>query len=296
MLHLLKCLLTKNECYKTGEAFKPIGVMIHSTGSNNPWLRRYVQPTSNCANYAELLAALGVNNNGNDWNHDNAYWQTYFKKNLNACVHGFIGKLADGTVAAVQTLPWDMRGWHSGWGNNGTANDTHISFEICEDGLKDRSYFNQIYDQAVELTAYLCELHGFDPLEDGVIICHSEGCKRGVASNHADVMHWFPKHGKDMNMFRSDVKTKMMEHEAVVETKPAQTDPAYEQFKAMMNRYRAELQSEAGSNWSAKERQWCIANGIVKGDANTNFMWEDFITREATATLIYRLAEKLGAL
>ena len=44
-----------------------------------------------------------------------------------------IGKLADGTVTTYQTLPWDHRGWHAG----GSANDTHLSFEICEDDLTD---------------------------------------------------------------------------------------------------------------------------------------------------------------
>lgn len=29
----------------------------------------------------------------------------------------------------------------------------------------------------------------------------------GIASNHADVMHWFPKHGKSMDTFRVDVKS-----------------------------------------------------------------------------------------
>jgi cell division septation protein DedD len=38
-----------------------------------------------------------------------------------------------------------------------------------------------------------------------VVICHSEGYKRGIASNHGDVMHWFPKHGKSMDTFRADV-------------------------------------------------------------------------------------------
>ena len=28
----------------------------------------------------------------------------------------------------------------------------------------------------------------------------------GIASNHADVMHWFPKHRKSMDTFRADVK------------------------------------------------------------------------------------------
>jgi hypothetical protein len=52
----------------------------------------------------------------------------------------------------------------------------------------------------------LCKQYKLDPLADGVVICHSEGYKRGIASNHGDVMHWFPKHGKSMDDFRADVK------------------------------------------------------------------------------------------
>ena len=32
------------------------------------------------------------------------------------------------------------------------------------------------------------------------------GYKQGIASNHGDVMHWFPKHGKSMDTFRAAVK------------------------------------------------------------------------------------------
>ena len=41
------------------------------------------------------------------------------------------------------------------------------------------------------------------------IICHSEDYQRGVASNHGDVMNWFPKHGKSMDTFRADVAAKL---------------------------------------------------------------------------------------
>ena len=198
-MNLLKCILTANDCYKTGKKITPKGVMVHSTGANNPWLMRYVQPLKTAADYATLTQKLGVNRNGNSWN----------RSGLTVCVHAFIGKLADGTVGTVQTLPWNHRGWHAGSGKKGSANDTHISFEICEDGLADSAYFNKVYWEAVDLTAMLCKEYKLDPLADGVIICHSEGYKRGIASNHGDVMHWFPKHGKSMDTFRKDVQAQM---------------------------------------------------------------------------------------
>ena len=218
-MKLLKCLLTANDCYKAGHTIKPKGVMVHSTGANNPMLRRYVQPVASTPGREELLAQLGVNPNGNHWNQPRVWIYTdgsrtvgtrnYSKKLQRVlyepCVHGFIGKLADGSVAAVQTLPWNHRGWHCGSGRKGSANDTHISFEICEDGLTDPAYFQQAYQTAVELTAMLCKEYGLDPLADGVVICHQEGYRRGVASNHGDVDNWFPRYGKRMDDFRADV-------------------------------------------------------------------------------------------
>lgn len=182
-MNLRKLLLTENACYKAGRKITVKGIMVHSTGANNPNLKRYVGPDD---------GLLGENQYGNHWN-------TYHPGGREVCVHGFIGKLKDGSIATYQTLPWDHRGWHAG----GSANNTHIGFEICEDGLADGTYFKKVYQEAVELCAYLCKEFG---LTEKDIICHSEGYKRGIASNHGDVMHWFPKHGKSMDTFRADVK------------------------------------------------------------------------------------------
>lgn len=203
-MKLLGCLLTANDCYKTKRTIRPKGVMVHSTGANNPTLRRYVQPLDTTPGQEELLTALGVNRNGNHWN----------RPGLDVCVHGFVGRLADGTVAAVQTLPWDHRGWHAGTGTSGrSANDTHISFEMCEDDLTDPDYFGRAYRTAVELTAMLCARYGLDPMADGVVICHQDGYRRGVASNHGDVYNWFPRFGMDMNDFRADVVRAMSDED-----------------------------------------------------------------------------------
>lgn len=189
-MNLHKCILTQNDCYKAGVKIRPTGIMVHSTGANNPHLRRYVQPDD---------GLLGKNGGGTHWNQPRP-------GGLQVCVHAFIGKLADGSIATYQTLPWDIVGWHSGYGFYGSANrQGYIGFEICEDGLTDPVYFAKVYREAVELTAYLCRTYNLDPRKDGTVICHSEGYKRGIASNHADVMHWFPRHGKDMNTFRADV-------------------------------------------------------------------------------------------
>ena len=205
-MNLNKLIFTENACYKAGKKITVKGIMVHSTGANNPWLKRYVGPDD---------GKLGKNQYNNHWN-------TYHPGGREVCVHGFIGKLADGTVATYQCLPWDHRGWHAGV----SANNTHIGFEICEDDLTDGAYFAKVYKEAVELCAYLCKQYG---LTEKNIICHSEGYKQGVASNHGDVMHWFPKHGKSMDTFRAEVKTLLAtdakEDEPAQEETPAVTYP-----------------------------------------------------------------------
>lgn len=168
--------------------------MVHSTGAPNPTLKRYVNPDD---------GMLGKNQYGNHWNQLRPDGQQ-------KCVHAFIGKLENGSVAAYQTLPWNFEGWHGGSGAKGCVNKTHIGFEICEDGLADAEYFKKIYQEAVELTAYLCKMFKLDPLAGNAVICHSEGAKLGIATNHCDVTHWFPKHGKSMDNFRADVKAQML--------------------------------------------------------------------------------------
>ena len=182
-MNLHKLIFTNCDAYKAGRKITPKGIMVHSTGANNPTLRRYVGPDD---------GLLGENAYNNHWN----------MPGVGASVHAFIGKLADGSIATYQVLPWDCRAGHCAK----AANNTHIAFEICEDGLTDAVYFKKVYQEAVELTAMLCKEYKLDPMADGVVICHSEGYKRGIASNHGDVMHWFPKHGKSMDTFRADVK------------------------------------------------------------------------------------------
>jgi len=203
-MNLHKLILTNNACYKAGRTITPKGIMVHSTGANNPNLKRYVGPDD---------GLLGKNQYNNHWNQENP-------DGRQVCVHAFIGKLADGSIATYQTLPWNHRGWHAG----GSANDTHISFEICEDGLTDSSYFSAVYKEAVELSVYLCKQYG---LTEKDIVGHYEGYQKGIASNHGDPKNWFPKHGKSMDTFRADVKAGLTAAEAPAPVTPTEPKKYY---------------------------------------------------------------------
>ena len=214
----LECMMTQSTCYKGTSIMTVKGVLWHSTGANNPNLRRYVQPDDNAANRAELLALLGTNGNRNDWNHINRQ----------AGLNCWIGKLADGTVTTVQTMPWNYRPWGCGSGNKGSCNNGWIQFEICEDGLNDATYFNKVYKEACEITAYLCKMFNIDPngtvnmngVSVPTILCHADSHALGLGSNHGDVNHWFPKFGKSMATARADVAALMKTSGSVVPTQP----------------------------------------------------------------------------
>ena len=239
----LVCMMTQSTCYKGTRKFTPKGVLWHSTGANNPWLKRYVQPDDDAADRAEWLARLGKNQYANDWNHIDRQ----------AGLNFWIGKLADGTVAAVQTMPWDYRPWGCGSGNNGSCNNTHIQFEICEDALNDASYFNACYQEACEMTAYLCKMFGIDPkgtvsyngLQVPTIIDHTGSHALGLGSNHGDIQHWSRRYGKTMENVRNDVAA-ILAADATAPTTSSTPVQTEDNAKAIWDRLYAEIQNPYG--------------------------------------------------
>ena len=55
------CMQTNSKCYKQTVKMTPVGILWHSTGANNPYLKRYVQPADNSANKNADLNKLGKN-------------------------------------------------------------------------------------------------------------------------------------------------------------------------------------------------------------------------------------------
>lgn len=176
-MEITKSILTGSACYAAGKTITPKGIMVHSTATPGAMASRFITA----------------------WN----------KADATVCPHAVLDD-----TGVYQLLPWNHRGWHCGR----SGNDTHIAFEICEpagivynssgsaivsyDAAANAKYFTAVWNNAVALCFTLCrEYH----LTADSILCHSEGYAKGIASNHADVMHWFPKHNKTMDDFRADV-------------------------------------------------------------------------------------------
>ena len=64
-MNLHKLIATENECYKVGQKITPKGIMVHSTGANNPNLRRYTLALSRAAiGAASFNVTAGIRNAG----------------------------------------------------------------------------------------------------------------------------------------------------------------------------------------------------------------------------------------
>lgn len=183
-MEIKKRILMNSSCYKTGRTISPQGIMTHSTatpgGTAEDFISYWNGDVSECTNY--IIDDTGI----------------------------------------YQLLPEKHRSWHAG----SPANDMYISYEICEPGTfqyngqwatmgnydstlpENVRYFKTVYGYAVELSAYFCKKYGWEP-DSSHVLCHQEGYQKGVATDHIDVLQWFPKHGKSMDDFRADVRAAM---------------------------------------------------------------------------------------
>ena len=195
-MEIIQCYQTKNPCYRKGTPMKPVGIVVHSTGANNPHLCRYV----------DCPERLGVNRYGNHWNRPEAA----------TLVHGAIGLDKEGFVTVVNTLPYTMAAWGVGKGSRGSYNydpTGHIQFEMCEDDLTDPSYFDQVMGTAVAYCARLCREYG---LAAESVVSHKEAHAQGYASNHGDPENWMGRFGMTMEDFRARVRAKLKGEVAIM--------------------------------------------------------------------------------
>lgn len=133
------------------------------------------------------------------------------------------------------------------------GNDTHIQFEICEDALTDAAYFNACYQEACEMTAYLCKMFGIDPkgtisyngLQVPTIIDHTGSHALGLGSNHGDVQHWSRRYGKTMENVRNDVAA-ILAADGATPTPPSVPAETEDNAKTIWDRLYAVIQNPYG--------------------------------------------------
>lgn len=237
-MEIIQYYQTKNPCFISGRKIKPSGIVVHSTGANNPYLKRYVGPDD---------GILGQNQYNNHWNSAKA----------TKCVHAWIGKAADGSVKVYQTLPWDYRCWGVGSGKKGSYNATHIQFEICEDSKKDTAYYQEAFALAQQLCEYLAGMYG---IKQENIVGHYEAHAAGYGSNHSDPKPWQKKHKGSMAQFRADVAALFSGKNSPSDTVISKVEPAPEE---------TQKPAQKPQETAQKESVVKAMNTLRKGDRGT---------------------------
>ena len=202
-MDIITAYATKNDCYKKAQKMTPAGIVVHSTGANNPYLKRYVDAPDE----------VGVNAYGNHWNNPASVM------GRSVCVHSFIGYDKNKVVKVANILPYNYCCWGVGSGSKGSYNysPAYIQFEMCEDGLTDKAYMEAVYKVAVEYCVYLCKKFN---LSVNNIVSHKEAHALGYGSNHGDPNNWWDRYGRTLNDFRAAVKAGL-EKDSAADVKPA---------------------------------------------------------------------------
>ena len=266
-MKLITKYLTRNDCYKAGRKITPSSIMVHSTATPGATAESFFKSWNKSYKAGEMSSQV--------------------------CVHAFVDN-----TEVLQCLPWNYRAWHCG----GAANDTHISFEICEpsgfkyvngvmsgyDVKSQEPYFRKVWTSAVELCVYLCKLFG---LTERSIISHSEGYACGIASNHGDPTHWFPKHNETMDTFRAAVKAALINQEdenmtqdkfnELMNTWQEQNDPLYKTLDEVPSYWRDDIAA-------------FVKAGAIKGDGVNSLGVHQSVIKAAIINKRYADSLKAG--
>jgi len=257
---------TKNGAYvykTTMPGGKPIGLLWHSTGADNPWVQRYA------ADADTKDPIIGTNTNGN------GFTQKTDKNGKNAagksvpCPNAVMGLGTDGKMITVKILPDDYCPWSSGAGNADTAKKNGFSgnnanflsmyqLEVCEDQrcagtvygrtnpYSPTEYAKLCYNEMVAFSVeFFKKYFGGDPekVTAKTLTTHAEGNKLGIASGHSDPWHWLTKHGYNGDSLRSAVKEVLAKDTPTPPTPP--TPPTTTLYRVQVGAFSKRANAEA---------------------------------------------------
>ena len=203
---------TQNGAYKAGTNINASGAVNHSIGCAQP--------------SADVMY--------NHMNQETAGWG----------VTAILGDFHKGPGRIILALPMERgkcrRNWGVGAGSKGSYNNSRVQWEICEPSghtyaggtmigynvAENAEYFARMWTLLVKWNVYVAVELG---LTTANICDHAESYKAGMGSNHSDLGHWLPKHGKSMDDLRAEVAAILEDKEEVYHT-----DITKEELKALI--------------------------------------------------------------
>lgn len=285
---------TKNRAYKSGRRISdPSGSVNHSVGCAQPSVDVFYK----------LM------------NDPDAGWG----------VNAILGDFHKGEGRVLVTMPLNARPWGCGKGKNGSWNNSHIQWEVCEpaghtysggtmiayDVKKNQPYFDRMWKMLVAWNVYCVVKLGI-PVSG--IADHAESHEAGYGSNHCDMGQWLPKHGKSMDKLRAEVQAIIDYVEPAPEPTPdpvpdttnnptdsneEEEEMTQEQFDKMLVTALGKLQDNDSGKFSEQAREWATKNKLFVGngskiDGQPNMMWQSPLTREQLAIVLHRFAQLVG--
>lgn len=121
--------------------------------------------------------------------------------------NGVDGLFGSGTTKAVKAFQADNKLTADGIIGKGTLKvlQNRQGSYVKYDASANKAYFENVYAKAVYACAYVLKQIGVSNVTYNTVMSHAEAYQKGIGSNHADVGHWWPEHGKTMDNFRADV-------------------------------------------------------------------------------------------
>lgn len=250
---------TQNKAYRAGRSIEPKGCVNHSIGTAQP--------------SAEVMFSL--------MNRPSAEWG----------VNAILGDFDRGDGVILLVMPLERRPWGCGSGAKGSWNNSRVQWEVCEPAghtyaggtminynvEKNARYFERMWKMLVAWNVYVAVKCGYgaDAIAD-----HSEAHKAGYGSNHSDMSHWLPKHGKSMDALRKEVRQ--------ILNGEGEEEVTLDEFKRLYKEMMGEAKGDNPSPWAKESCEKAKAAGVFGGDGKGNYNWQDPITREALASILDR--------
>ena len=188
------------------------------------------------------------------------------------------------------------------WCSSSAANDNRaVTIEVASDTTAPHAVTDAALRATIDLCEDICRRNGktkllwfgdkdktlaYTPAPDEMVMT----VHRWFAAKACPGDYLYERHG----MIAQEVTRCLNEEDDDMDQ-----DKFNQMFAEAMQQYRQELQDNDSGEWSRKARQFAVDNGIFSGsgtaaDGSPNYMWEDFLTREQCAQVLYAFAERFG--
>lgn len=185
------------------------------------------------------------------------------------------------------------------WCSSSSANDNRaITIETASDNYEPYAVTDKAYAALIDLVTDICKRNGKTKIiwfgDKDTSLSYTPASNEMVMTVH----RWFDNKscpGPYLYERQGEIAAEVNRRLSSEEEDEFMTsqEKFNEMFAVAMDEYRKRLRDNDSGSWSQEARDWSTSSGLIAGggnmiDGTTNYMWEDFLTREQAAQLFYR--------